>query len=45
MKLKILIILFLLGTGLNITLAQMDIGQPDPRIQLYRNDPYGNFSY
>ena len=45
MKLKILIILFLLGAGLNITFAQMDIGQPDPRIQLYRNDPYGNFSY
>jgi hypothetical protein len=45
MKFKFLNILFFAGICVNINFAQIDVGQPDPRIQLYRQDPYGNFSY
>lgn len=45
MKGKFLIIFFLLSVFVNLTFSQIDIGQVDPRIQLYRQDPYGNFKY
>ena len=45
MKYKILTILFLLIIGAEFVSAQIDQGTVDPRIQLYRQDPYGNFTY
>jgi hypothetical protein len=45
MKFKLLYILFFAGICANLNFAQIDVGQPDPRIPLYRQEPYGNFSY
>ena len=45
MKCRILTILLLLGVCYDFASAQIDIGQEDPRIPLYRADSLGNYSY
>ncbi len=45
MKGKFFTILLFLGTLCNIAFAQIDVGQIDPRIALYRQEPLGNSQY
>ncbi len=45
MKYKFLTLLFILIIGAEFVSAQIDQGTVDPHIQLYRQDPYGNFTY
>ncbi len=45
MKFKFLSILFLTSILCRVSFAQIDVGQEDPRIPLYRQDPYGNSQY
>ena len=45
MKGKFFTILLFLSALCNITFAQIDIGQLDPRIALYRQEPLGNSQY
>ncbi len=42
---KFLNVLFFLSILSSITLAQIDVGQEDPRIALYRQEPLGNSQY
>jgi hypothetical protein len=45
MKFKFLNVLIFLSIFSRTLFAQIDIGQEDPRIPLYRQDPYGNSQY
>jgi hypothetical protein len=45
MKCKFLSILFLISVFTTISFAQIDVGQEDPKVPLYRADPYGNSQY
>ena len=45
MKGNFFTILLFLSAMYNITFAQIDIGQLDPRIELYRKEPLGNSQY
>lgn len=45
MKCKIIALLILISTLSTISYSQIVIGQPDPRISLYRQDAYGNSQY
>lgn len=45
MKLKFFNTLLFLSVLCSVSFAQIDIGQTDPRIALYRKEPYGNSQY
>src|SRR5271157_4299295 len=45
MKSRFLTVLFLFGVFYDYAAAQIDIGQEDPRIPLYRVDSLGNYRY
>ncbi len=45
MKFKLFDTLLFLSVLCSVSFAQIDIGQTDPRIALYRKEPYGNSQY
>ncbi len=45
MKFKFLNVFILISVLSSMTFAQILVGQEDPRISLYRQDPYGNSQY